>query len=267
MSDFYAQVFSGLQTVANEGGYSVSIYSSGNSAEQEKMNVRSICDRLCDGIVVASGFLAPESIDVLRDTKLPIISVEQILGENDIPYIGITDCDAVYGAVEYLIDIGHKRIACFTAPMQYSVLKERYRGYVSALENNGIGYDPSLVFSDPVFEHAGDIMQYRAVKDILSDRTFTAAVTSSDDTASVILRAAHDLGISVPNELSVIGFDDISIAQFLVPSLTTIRQDAVALGKGAAEMILERIRNGHTENRTVGAELIVRESVTVPHEN
>ena len=80
----------------------------------------------------------------------------------------------------------------------------------------------------------------------------------------MILRAAHDLSIRVPEDLSVIGFDDSSMAAYFVPSLTTVRQDANALGCGAAEMILERIAKGHTDCRILAAELIRRESVAIP---
>lgn len=264
MSDFYAKVFSGLQTTANRFGYSVSIYSSNNQVIQEELNVRNLCSLLCDGIVVASGFLNPDHLQILRATKLPMVSVEQILGEEDIPFIGIPDREAVSQAVGCLLDLGHRKIACFTAPLQYSVLMERYAGYLSAFTEHGFAADPTLVFSDPLFEQSGNIEQYRAIKEVLASHTFTAAMAFSDDTAGMILRAAHDLSIRVPEDLSVIGFDDSSMAAYFVPSLTTVRQDANALGCGAAEMILERIAKGHTDCRILAAELIRRESVAIP---
>lgn len=266
MSDFYAKVFSGLQSTANRFGYSVSIYSSNNQPEQEELNVRNLCSLLCDGIVVASGFLNPEHLQTLRATKLPMVSVEQILDADDIPFIGITDRDAVAKAVGYLLDLGHRKIACFTAPLQYSVLKERYAGYLDAIKMYDLEPDPELVFSDPLFEQSGNAEQYHAIKEVLASHSFTAAMAFSDDTAGMILRAAYDLGIRVPADLSVIGFDDNSVAAYFVPSLTTVRQDAHALGCGAAEMILSLISSGHTDCKIVAAELIHRESTTVPRE-
>lgn len=264
MSDFYAKVFSGLQITANHFGYSVSIYSSNNQTEQEELNVRNLCSLLCDGIVIASGFLNQDHLQTLRATKLPIVSVEKILGEDDIPYIGITDRDAVSQAVGYLLDMGHREIACFTAPMQYSVLKERYAGYLAAFKMRGLEPDLSLVFSDPLFERSGDAKQYCAIKEVLTSHTFTAAMTFSDDTAGMILRAAHDLNICVPKELSVIGFDDSSMSAYFVPSLTTVRQDAYALGSGVAEMMLDMISTGYTDSRILAARLIHRESTAAP---
>lgn len=264
MSGFYAEVFSGLQVKANLSGYSVSIYSANSQIEQEEMNIRSLCSLPCDGIVVASGFLNPKHLQTLQATNLPMVSVEYILGEDDIPFIGIPDRDVTAKAVGNLLDLGHRKIACFTAPMQYSVLKERYAGYLSAFEMRGFAPDLSLVFSDPLFERSGDVEQYLAIKKVLESHTFTAAMTFSDDTAGMILRAAHDLGIAVPDDLSVIGFDDSSVSAYFVPSLTTVRQDAYALGVGAAEMILELISNGQTSSRLLSADLIQRESVSVP---
>lgn len=266
MSDFYAKVFSGLQVTANRFGYSVSIYSANNQVEQEELNVRNLCSLLCDGIVVASGFLNPEHLQTLRDTRLPIVSVERIHGADDIPFIGIPDRDAVAQAVGYLLDLGHRKIACFTAPMQYSVLMERYAGYLSAFEMRGLEADPELVFSDPLFEQSGNVEQYYAIKEVLASHTFTAAMAFSDDTAGMLLRAAHDMGICVPADLSVIGFDDNSVAAYFVPSLTTVRQDAHALGCGSAEMILKLISAGHTDGKILTAKLIHRESTAPPRE-
>ena len=267
MSDFYAKVFSGLQITANRCGYSVSIYSSDNQTAQEELNIRNLCSLLCDGIVVASGFLNPEHLQTLRATGLPMVSVEQLLDADDIPYIGIPDRDAVSHAVGHLLDLGHRKIACFTAPLQFSVLKERYAGYLSAFEGHGLEPDPALVFSDPLFDHSGDDEQYRAIREVLASHTFTAAMTFSDDTARMILRAAYDLGIRVPADLSVIGFDDSSVSAYLVPSLTTVRQDAYALGCGAAEMMFELITDGTTACRILETELIHRETTTHPKQS
>ncbi len=264
MSGFYAEVFSGLQVRANLSGYSVSIYSANSQIEQEEMNIRSLCSLPCDGIIVASGFLNPDHLQTLRATKLPMVSVEYILGADDIPFIGIPDRDATAKAVGHLLDLGHRKIACFTAPMQYSVLKERYAGYLSAFEMRGFVPDYSLVFSDPLFERSGDVAQYMAIKEVLASHSFTAAMTFSDDTAGMILRAAHDLGIAVPDDLSVIGFDDSSVSAYYIPSLTTVRQDAYALGYGAAEMIFELISTGQTSKRLLAADLIQRESASPP---
>ena len=264
MSNFYAELFSGLQVTANSSGYSVSIYSANNQTEQEKMNIRNLCSLPCDGIVIATGFLNPDHLQTLRSINLPIVSVEYILGADDIPFIGISDRDVTAKAVGHLLDLGHRRIACFTAPMQYSVLKERYAGYLSAFETHGFAPDLSLVFSDPLFERSGDLQQYEAIKEVLTSHFFTAAMAFSDDTAGMILRAAYDLGIAVPDDLSVIGFDDSTLSAYLVPSLTTVRQDAYALGCGAAEMIFELISTGQTSQRLLTADLIQRESTSVP---
>ena len=264
MSDFYGEIFSGLQVKANLSGYSVSLYSANNQMNQEEMNIRNICSLPCDGIVIASGFLSPDSLISLRTTNLPMVSVEYIMGAEDVPFIGIPDRKATAEAVGYLLDIGHRKIACFTAPMQYSVLKERYAGYLSAFEARGLNHDPSLVFSNPLFERSGDVQQYLAIKDVLSTHEFTAAMTFSDDTAEMLMRAAHDLGISVPDDLSVIGFDDRPTSAYFVPSLTTVRQDAYALGYGAGEMIFELISTGQTSSRLLDANLIQRESSSSP---
>ena len=266
MSGFYAGVFGGLQVAANRCGYSVSIYSSDNLPSQEEANVRNICSLPCDGIVVASGFLNPEHLQQLRMTGLPMVAVEQILGGEDIPFIGIPDREVTARAVGHLLELGHRRIACFTAPMQYSVLKERYAGYLAAFEAQGLQPEPSLVFSDPLFERSGDEEEYRAVKAVLEQHDFTAAMTFSDDTARILLRAAHDLGIRVPEDLSVIGFDDSPVSAYLIPALTTVRQDAHALGCGAAEMLLELLSDGQTACRTLAAQLVERESTAPPPE-
>jgi len=171
----------------------------------------------------------------------------------------IDNVQAADDMTAYLISLGHRRIGLVTGHANYFASGQRLTGYRQALQRAGIGFDASLVFPGQFDFQSGSA----AAEALLAlDDPPTAIFASSDEMAAGVLAAAHRMGVSVPDQLSVAGFDDTDLAQVVWPSLTTVRQPIRDLGYAAADLLLEF--GERIERRQLPHELIVRGSTAAP---
>jgi DNA-binding LacI/PurR family transcriptional regulator len=183
------------------------------------------------------------------------------LPHTDIPFVDVDNVGGAARATEHLIGLGHRRIALITnAPPAYTASVDRRAGYRQALESADIAYDESLVRYGNLTPHGGD----EAMADLLAmPERPTAVFVASDTVALGALQAIRRHGLSVPQDLALVSFDDIPLAEFVYPPLTTVRLPAYGLGWGAADMLL-RIIDGNEPIQNPGViletELIIRES-------
>jgi len=171
--------------------------------------------------------------------------------------------EGAYQATEYLIQLGHRHIAFITGLLELHSTHERLRAYKMALNDHGIPYRPEYVLQGDFYE----IEAYRVTGELLAlPEPPTAIFASNDLTAIGSMNALRDHGISVPDDISVIGFDDISQAAFTNPRLTTIRQPLDQMGRKAVELLIEQIENPERPSRriTLATELVVRDSCQPP---
>ena len=177
------------------------------------------------------------------------------------PSVDVDNRAGARTAVEHLLGLGHRRIGCITnAPLAYTAAADRLAGYRDALATAGIDADPALVV-----EGSFDAASGHAAATRLLDRAadVTALFVASDIVAFGAMRAIREAGRRVPADMSVVGFDDIPLAQHFDPPLTTIRIPARALGAAAGRALVERLAGrAVTERMLLPTELIVRESTT-----
>lgn len=241
---FYSALSSGVERNAQKNGYNLIICNSGNDVARCAENVSVLESRQVDGIIIQP----PESINATRSNYTKI---QQILNDCSVPYIildrAIHDvyhdyiaCDHQYGgflATSHLVNLGHKHIGCITGPMSDYGVKRRISGYKEVLAESGIEYDQDLIYVDSYSTESG----YAGAKQLI-EKGVSAIFAFSDLIALGVQRAAMDLGISIPNELSLIGYDDSPIAVLSPVPLTTIRQPIDLMGKHACETLLNRIK-------------------------
>lgn len=212
-----------------------------------------------DAMFIA-GICDQELYDSLSDVKVPIVLIDSYCNAPDTCDIGHDDDGGEYQAVSYLVKKGHKRIAFATSPMHDGyVMKERFKGYKEALKDAGITYDSHLVFeSDIDLDSCRKLAAHiREIPDV------TAVAATTDVMAAGLITAFHENGIRVPEDISIVGFDDAELAQLVSPALTTIRQDMVEKAAAAAENIVKMLK-GETAAKArveLGVELIERDSV------
>ena len=210
-----------------------------------------------DGLVVSGPRIDdPALLELVRD-GFPVVL------QGSLPGVSVTsvDVDNVAGArdaTEHLIGLGHRRIACITnAPLVYTAARERLDGYEAAMEAAGLAIDPELI-AEGDFDAASG---HRAMAALLAKSTIDAAFVASDVVALGAFGALREAGYRVPDDVSIVGFDDIPLAAFFDPPLTTVRLPAFELGQAAGRALLERIAERTISHRTLlPIELIERAS-------
>lgn len=168
-----------------------------------------------------------------------------------------------FQATSHLIESGHRQIGYIGGPKDLPTEIERKRGYTEALTMAGISLESQVVVSGPYTEQFGiSALPYI----VTHTHQVTAAFCASDHTALGVISAAHTHGIKIPEQLSIVGFDDVAVAKYITPRLTTVRQPVSAIAKNAVEMLIDRINHPSAppELRTLPVELVIRDSVVRP---
>ena len=211
-----------------------------------------------DGLVVSGPRVDDDGLVRLARDGFPIVLQGSLPGL-DVASVDIDNVSGARRAVEHLIGLGRRRIACITnAPLAYTAAQERRDGYRAALEAAGLEYDERLV-AEAAFDAGSG---HRAMAELLGRRgSIDAAFVASDVVAFGAIAAIREAGLRVPDDVSVVGFDDIALAAFFDPPLTTVRLPAFDLGLVAGTALLDRVAGRAVPDRTLlPTELIVRSS-------
>ncbi|HEY3332668.1 MAG TPA: GntR family transcriptional regulator [Capsulimonadaceae bacterium] len=197
-------------------------------------------------------------VERLRDSGFPVIAINRYVGRRTIPCVRIDDRHGVESAVDYLVDLGHTRLGFVTAVASNLDARDRLRGFRSAAMRNGL---PTPVEAGDNFTEAAGFAA--AMQMLQSAHRPTAIVCASDLSALGALKAARNLDLNVPRDLSIVGFGDFSIASYATPPLTTVRQQRFLLGQKSAESLIRLAKDEEVGNLVIPSELIVRESSAV----
>lgn len=216
--------------------------------------------RGADGLLLSGPRLDDDELARVSGEKIPIVLMGQ-LPNTAIPFVDVDNMLGAGTAVRHLIDLGHRRIACITnAPLTYTASSDRLAGYRHALGEAGIVYDEALVRYGGFTDESGE----EAMSELLSTPPLPTAVFAASDVVALgALSAIQSAGLSVPGDIALVGFDDIPLAQYIDPPLTTVRLPAYGLGWGAGQMLVRLIEDHDevTERRVLlETELIIRES-------
>ncbi len=210
-----------------------------------------------DGLVISGPRVDdPSLLELVRD-GFPII-LQGSLPDVSVPSVDVDNMAGARGAVEHLIALGHRRIACITnAPLVYTAAQERLTGYRAALSGAGLPIDEALIAEAAFDAQSGHATMAR----LLAATTFDAAFVASDVVALGAIGALRAKGLRIPDDVSIVGFDDIPLAAYFDPPLTTVRLPAFELGHAAGRALLDRIADRAVPARTLlPTELIVRAS-------
>ena len=260
-SPFYDGILRGILEGLEESKYWPLFVDGRWQKNIEKRALNMLLDRQVDGVIILGGqILEAELREIAKDKPLIVVARElKTLPEQ---CIYVDNYKAGYRAVGYLLERGHRDIAHITAKMHYAAAVDdvfnRKKGYEQALLDADIEPDPRLVVEGNLQQQSGVL----AVEMLLGrGSTFSAIFAANDQMAFGARLALYRRGIRVPEEVSLVGFDDEASAAFVVPPLTTFRQPAAEMGQAAADAILDRISGKSSEKMVFEAELIIRESV------
>lgn len=262
-SPFYDGILRGVLEGLEESNY-WPLFADGRwQQDVERRALSMLIDRRVDGLIIVGG-QTPEDEIAAMARETPLIVVARRLVTLPEHCIYVDNFGAAYRATSYLLERGHRDIAHITAPMNYATavddVTERYKGYKQALADAGIEFDPRLIVEGNLQQQSGVL----AVEMLLGrGRAFSAIFAANDQMAFGARLALFRRGIRVPEEVSLVGFDDEVSAAYTIPPLTTVRQHSVELGHAAAEAILALIGGKQPAvNHIHEGELIIRESVT-----
>ena len=260
-----ADVVSGVEEAANEHGYSVFLANSNANPEREVKVVHSFHERRVDGILVTASRVGALYVPLLVQLKVPIVLINNQHPDQPDEFIYSVTIDNIKASLEvmrHLIGLGHKRIAYIGDRAGFQSDTERLAGYRQGLAFAGYPFLPELVVhGDGKPEGGGQAME----KLLALPTPPTAVFCYNDMSALGALRVVHGHGIKVPEELSLVGFDDLAIASYTSPMLTTVSQPKQQMGRMAMEMMIKLLSGSvFKTNIKVEGKLIIRESTALP---
>ena len=248
---------------AHQMGVAVSAVRHGNARPASWTSALASHDT--DGVILilVTSELAAGQMDHLRSGGIPLVVVDPVNPPPpDIPSVGATNWAGGLAATEHLLGLGHTRIGAIAGPGDYLCSRARIDGYRSALEQAGIRFDPALVRHGD-FQHEGGFVRGGELLDLAGPQgRLTAVFAGSDQQALGVYEAARQRGLRIPQDVSVVGFDDLPVARWVSPPLTTVRQPLAEMGRVAAEVLGDLIDGVPPRSRRLelSTELIVRES-------
>ncbi len=253
---FFATVISGIEQVANEQGYNVIVCLSDESFDKEVINLEMLANGSTDGFIMSLSKETQQKKDFhhlqeVINQGMPIVMFDRVANEILADKVIIDDLLAAYQAVNYLIEEGRKKIALITTVDYVSVGKLRTEGYIKALTDHNITIDEKIVLKIEDIDNCSDVIQK-----LIIENEIDAVFAVNELFAVVAIKEALKKGVKIPEEMSVIAFTDGIISKFSTPTITTVSQNGVKMGRKAAEMLIERLETEDEEEERYRTEVI-----------
>lgn len=258
---FYLEIYKGIDEVAQEAGYRVLLSDARDDEAQVHQHVEMVRQKQADGLILMVGHFPIELADKIEQLP-PIVVASEAFPGLDLPTVKVDNVEASRQAVAHLIGEGHRRIAHLAGPLPEQLALERLEGYRLGLREAGISYKDKLVVPGDYSIEAGRLAVRQLKK---AGNEFTAVFAASDQMAIGAISELRRCGHDVPEGISVIGFDDITLADAVDPPLTTVRQPRREIGKQAMSMMIAQL-SGEASIKVVelATELVLRDSVRPP---
>lgn len=256
-SGYFNKTMTGIEDVMKAAGYAMLIMSGHWHADEEAERIELLIGRRVDGVAILTGNLTDAQI-LTFSKRVPIVAFgRELAGERALGF-SLDNYTAACEAVELLIEQGHRRIAFIAGPSEHEDARARLKGYRDTLARHKLVVEPGLIVNGD-FEEQGGLL---AMNQLLgAHERFTAVFAANDLTAYGARLALYRRGIRVPDDVSIIGFDDLDGSMYATPPLTTVRQPLYEVGRCIGHMLLPMIGHEAAEAKVPALSLVVRESV------
>ena len=260
----FPEISYGVDEVLRKHDYTLNLISTYDDPDLEAKEIETIKARGIDGILMCAALIDSENIKSLNESGFPIVSVlRRAYNCDDLDYVNVDNVKGGYLLAEHLIRLGHKRIGIIKGPMKNSTAIERFQGAIQAFRDYGLNIQDDLIHNGDYFKMSG----YIATNELLNmpkKKYPTAIFVSNDEMALGALEAIMDIGLRVPEDISLVGFNDVEAASLPSIALTTISLNANEMGRLGAQRLIDKIekKKGYSKRFQVilEPELIIRKS-------
>jgi LacI family transcriptional regulator len=260
---YIGEIIRGIDEELVSASYDLMLYTAHRRRTRESAYVATLTQGTADGLLLVLPRDPGAYIETLRRRGFPYVLIDHQGIDNAGPAVGATNRQGGYDATRHLIELGHRRIGFITGSLDLGCSNDRFAGYHAALAEFGLPADPLLVREGDFLQPAG----FRCARELLELPQPPSAIFASNDVMAFgVMEAARVRGLRIPEDISIVGFDDIPQALHVHPPLTTIRQPLEQMGRLAARMLLQQIdeRQQLAQRIDLPTELVVRESCLAP---
>ncbi len=257
--NFFSNVISGIEEIASENGYHVFIAQSLEELEREKKSLDNLVAYQVDGILASISMQTRQGnhFTSLGRNKMPLVFFDRYICGDENTAVSINDEEAAYHATKHLIDSGCKKIAHLAGEKNIKIFADRMNGYKRALQEANVDILEQHLITSPLSENDG----FQKIQPIAN--SIDAVFASNDHAAIGAMKYLKSIGKNIPNDISIIGFSNEPISEYTEPSLSTIDQSSIEMGRKACQLLLDRIKNYEAhlnEKIMLPASLILRGS-------
>jgi len=246
---FFSELIGSIELAAGKRDYRVFICNSNEDSNRERVLMKDLLNRNVDGIILSS-VSGSENLEIIQELKqkIPLIVVDRKIKGLNINTVAVDDHKGIYNATNYFIEKGHNNIAYVSGPLNKQIHETRLRGYTDALKDSGFQKQNDLIIEENFRATGGS----NAVKKILSlNKKVTSIVFSNDMMAIGAIRALKSKGVKIPEEIELMGFDNIPLAQLIFPSLSTVAQPIKEIGLEAVKLLFSKMEEPSLHAREI----------------
>lgn len=259
-SPYFGPMLGGIESVVEAYGMHLMVLSGHAKASAEQEALQFLLQRRADALIVHVECVSDYELIKLASESLPLVIVGRYVNELANQCVYLNNEAGGYLLTRYLIENGHRRIAHVAGPQAIYDSRARLQGYRRALEGAGIPFDEALIVEADFQEEGGRLATHRLLDRRLN---FSALFAGNDQMAAGALTAFREAKLDVPNDVSLVGYDDVLLARYLYPALTTVRQPMAEMGQAAAQLVLAALNGADSKEvrRKFEPTLVVRDSV------
>ncbi|CAG0947673.1 Catabolite control protein A [Anaerolineae bacterium] len=263
---FFTSIVRGIEDHAHRHGYSLVLCNSDEDPQKEQLYINVMRAEAVAGVIITSTLDSNPLLSDLRDHKIPVVAVDRRIKNQKIDSVCVSNALGAHAAVSHLIELGHRKIGLIGLPWTCVPGKERYDGYQNALREHGLSVSRQLIRIGDAKQASGHTCTLDLLK---SQPSLTALFVANNLMTLGALSAIRECGLKIPDDISIVGFDDMPWASLLQPPLTAVAQPTYELGQKSAELLLARLNEpdipvAHLQLDTT---LIVRGSTAAPPAN
>ncbi|UJF18401.1 LacI family transcriptional regulator [Vibrio sp. SS-MA-C1-2] len=256
---FYSQILHTVEEQLRKYGYHVIVTAGSHTEEGQCESIEYLIGRRVDALILHTQFIDDDYLIDIEEQGVPLVAINRFIPELSGSCISIDNEEGAFMATEHLLQMHHQEIACITGPLKHSDARERLQGYRKALESFGHGYSESLVVEGGFTEESGKVAMRKLLK---RKESFSAIFVNNDHMAAGVYEELEEQGLKIPDDISIVGFDNITIAKYLSPQLSTINFPIRDMSEQAVELVIEKLHKKRREVRKkLLPSLVIRASV------